>query len=69
MRFADIEHATRTFALTRLRQGDEPTRRALTAAIGKLEHDVGLLRVNLNESAALEEFLLSSLRLWARKNQ
>ena len=66
--FADIEHATRTFALTRLRQGDEPTRRALTAAIGKLEHDVGLLRVNLNESAALEEFLLSSLRLWSRKS-
>jgi len=62
--FADIEHATRTFALARLRQGDEPTRRALTAAIDKLEHDVGLLRLNLNESAALEDFLLGSLRLW-----
>jgi len=65
--FADIEHATRGFALARLRQGDEPTRRALTAAVDKLEHDVGLLRLNLNESAALEEFLLSSLRLWTRK--
>ena len=65
--FADIEHATRGFALTRLRQGDEPTRRALTAAIDKLEHDVGLLRLNLNESAALETFLLGSLRLWTRK--
>ena len=43
------------------------TRRALTAAIDKLEHDVGLLRLNLNESAALEEFLLASLRLWTRK--
>ena len=63
--FADIEHATRTFALARLRQGDEPTRRALTAAIDKLEHDVGLLRLNLNESAALEDFLLGSLRLWS----
>ncbi len=65
--FADIEHATRTFALALLRQGDEPTRRALTAAIDKLEHDVGLLRLNLNESAALEDFLLGSLRLWTRK--
>ena len=65
--FADIEHATRGFALTRLRQGDEPTRRALTAAIDKLEHDVGLLRLNLNESAALETFLLGSLRLWASR--
>ncbi len=65
--FADIEHATRTFALTTLRQGDESTRRALTAAIDKLEHDVGLLRLNLNESAALEDFLLGSLRLWTRK--
>ena len=65
--FADIEHATRTFALARLRQGDEPTRRALTAAIDKLEHDVGLLRLNLNESAALEDFLLGSLRLWTKK--
>lgn len=65
--FADIERATRDFALARLRQGDEPTRRALIAAIDNLEHDVGLLRLNLNESAALEDFLLGSLRLWARK--
>jgi DNA polymerase-3 subunit delta' len=65
--FAEIEQATRGFALARLRQGDEATRRALTAAIDKLEHDVGLLRLNLNEAAALEEFLLSSLRLWTRK--
>ena len=65
--FADIETATRSFALDRLRQGDEPTRRALTAAIDNLEHDVGLLRLNLNESAALEDFLLGSLRLWTRK--
>jgi DNA polymerase-3 subunit delta' len=65
--FSDIEKATRTFALASLRQGDESTRRALTAAIDKLEHDVGLLRLNLNESAALEDFLLGSLRLWTRK--
>lgn len=65
--FAEIEQATRAFALPRLTANDEPTRRALVAAIEKLEHDVGLLRVNLNESAALEDFLLSSLRIWSRR--
>lgn len=65
--FAEIEQATRAFSLPRLTAGDEPTRRALVAAIEKLEHDVGLLRLNLNESAALEDFLLSSLRLWTKR--
>lgn len=65
--FAEVESATRAFALPRLTEGDAPTRRALTAAVGSLEHSAGLLRLNLNESAALEEFLLASLRLWVRK--
>jgi DNA polymerase III subunit delta' len=65
--FVEIEQATRTFALPRLTAGDEATRRSLVAAIEKLEHDVGLLRLNLNESAALENFLLSSLRIWAKR--
>lgn len=66
--FAEIEQATRAFALPRLEGATaEPTRRTLVAAIEQLEHDVGLLRVNLNESAALEHFLLASLRLWARR--
>lgn len=65
--FAEIEAATRAFALPRLVAGDETTRRAFTTAIGKLEHNAGLLRVNLNEAAALEDFLLSSLRLWTKK--
>ena len=65
--FAEIELATRTFALPRLMAGDENTRRALIAAIEKLEHSVGLLRLNLNESAALENFLLSSLRTWSKR--
>jgi DNA polymerase-3 subunit delta' len=65
--FAEIEAATRTFALPRLVAGDDATRRALTAAIDKLEHDVGLLRLNLNEAAALEDFLLASLRLWSKR--
>ncbi|HEY0945938.1 MAG TPA: DNA polymerase III subunit gamma/tau [Opitutaceae bacterium] len=65
--FAEIARATRGFALPRLTQGDEVARRALAAAIEKLEHDVSLLRVNLNEAAALEEFLLASLRIWTRR--
>lgn len=65
--FAEIEQATRTFALPRLTAGDESTRRALVAAIERLEHGVGLLRLNLNESAVLEDFLLSSLRIWAKR--
>ncbi len=65
--FADIERATRNFALPALRQNTGTARRALTGAIDKLEHDVGLLRLNLNESAALEDFLLGSLRLWSAR--
>lgn len=65
--FAEIEQATRTFALASLTAGDESTRRALVAAIERLEHGVSLLRLNLNESAVLEDFLLSSLRIWARR--
>lgn len=65
--FAEIELATRTYALPRLLDGDEVARRAFTAAIGQLEHDAGLLRLNLNEAAALEDFLLSSLRLWTKR--
>ncbi len=65
--FAEIEAATRTFALPRLAAGDERMRRAYPAAIERLEHDVGLLRLNLNESAALEDFLLGSLRLWTQR--
>ncbi len=65
--FAEIETATRTFALPRLAAGDERMRRVYPAAIEKLEHNVGLLRLNLNESAALEDFMLSSLRLWTQR--
>lgn len=66
--FAELEQATRTFALPRLASAAaEPTRRALVAAIAQLEHDVGLLRLNLNEATALEHFLLSSLRIWSKR--
>ncbi|MET0262578.1 MAG: DNA polymerase III subunit gamma/tau [Rariglobus sp.] len=66
--FADIERSTRDFALPALKKNNEVTRRSLTGAVDKLEHVVGLLRLNLNESAALEEFMLSSLRLWTRRS-
>jgi len=65
--FAELEHATRAFAQQKLLEGDATVRRAVVAAIAQLEHDTGLLRLNLNESAALENFLLSSLRIWARR--
>lgn len=65
--FAGIEKATRDFALPRLAAGDAASGRAFTNAIDRLEHAVGLLRLNLNESAALESFLLRSLRLWVKR--
>jgi DNA polymerase-3 subunit delta' len=65
--FAELEHATRAFAQQKLLEGDTTARRAVVAAIAQLEHDTGLLRLNLNESAALENFLLSSLRIWTRR--
>ena len=65
--FSEIAHATRIYALPKLLAGDDVTRRALTAAIDKLEKDTGLLRLNLNEAAALEDFLLTSLRIWTKR--
>ena len=69
--FISLEHATRAFARKATEGHDaEHTRaidRSLVAAIGRLEHSAGLLRLNLNEAAALEDFLLSSLRLWSRR--
>jgi DNA polymerase-3 subunit delta' len=62
---AEIEEATRVHARSRLEAGDEAARRAFTAAIQRLEHGAGLLWVNFNESAAVEDFLLASLRLWS----
>lgn len=64
---AEVERATREFAQPRLAAGDEHVRRALVAAVGELEHHGGLLRLNLNESTALEGFLLASLRIWSRR--
>lgn len=73
--FAEIEHATVAFARPRLVVSDgaagagpsRSARRALTAAVAELERCNALLRLNLSESAALEEFLLTSLRLWTKR--
>jgi DNA polymerase-3 subunit delta' len=65
--FVELEHTTRSFAQSRLAAGDESVRRSLSAAIEKLEHNAGLLRLNLNEAAAFEDFLLGSLRLWSKR--
>lgn len=65
--FVELEHTTRAFAHERLQAGDESIRRSLTDAIEKLEHNASLLRLNLNEAAAFENFLLTSLRLWSRR--
>jgi DNA polymerase-3 subunit delta' len=65
--FVELEHTTRAYAQTRLASGDNTIRHALAAAIEKLEHNAGLLRLNLNEAAAFEDFLLASLRLWSKR--
>ena len=65
--FIELEHTTRAFGQERLKAGDETVRRSLTAAIEKLEHNAGLLRLNLNEAAAFEDFLLASLRIWSKR--
>ncbi|HEY3754728.1 MAG TPA: DNA polymerase III subunit gamma/tau [Opitutaceae bacterium] len=64
--FAEIETATRTYARSQLEQGQAKVRRPFAAAIEDLEHMTRLFRLNLNESAALEAFLLQSLRVWSQ---
>ena len=71
--FIEIEQATRDFAVPLLLAdgaggaNSEKAGRALAGAIERLEHATGLLRLNLNESAALEDFLLASLGIWSRR--
>jgi DNA polymerase-3 subunit delta' len=65
--FASIGGATRAHSVELLRSGDPAGMRALSAANDSLERAAGFLRLNLNESAALEDFLLASLRIWTRR--
>ncbi|HWA10833.1 MAG TPA: DNA polymerase III subunit gamma/tau [Opitutaceae bacterium] len=70
--FAEVEQATRAFALSALgpkaSADDRGIAQSLVSAVERLERDAGLLRLNLNESAALEDFLLASLRIWSRRS-
>jgi DNA polymerase-3 subunit delta' len=65
--FVGLEEATRAHAHGLMASGDRDAGRLLAAAIDGLERSATLLRVNLNESAALEDFLLASLRVWSRR--
>jgi len=65
--FSGIEVATRAHANALAEAGDAGSGRLLAAAVDSLERAAGLLRVNLNDSAALEDFLLASLRIWTRR--
>jgi len=65
----EIEQASRDFALGQPADPSLPARAAkLSRAVADLEKISGLLEVNLKEDAALEYFLLRSLRHWTAKN-
>lgn len=65
----EIERATRDFALENPGDAALATRTArLARAVADLEKTAGLLEVNLKEDAAIEYFLLRSLRHWTGKN-
>ncbi|MDX2109782.1 MAG: DNA polymerase III subunit gamma/tau [Verrucomicrobiota bacterium] len=63
-RFVAIEHATREYAIDEARSGAPLPANPLSMAVTELEKVTGLLDVNLKEEAALEHFLLASLRIW-----
>ena len=65
--FAALGDATRAHYRTQLASGDAAPARQMAAANDSLERAAGFLRFNLNESAALEDFLLASLRIWTRR--
>ncbi len=62
--FAEIEEQTRNAALQSEDTADAGRR--LDSVVQILEKAAGLLELNMQEAAALEHFLLSSLRVWAR---
>jgi DNA polymerase III subunit delta' len=65
--FAGIVEATRAHTQGLVASGERYVGRHFTDSVDALERSAGLLRVNLNESAALEDFLLASLRIWTRR--
>ncbi len=65
--FLEIEAVTHAFARELGQQTRSFPGAALASAVTQLEKCAGLLNVNLKEQAALEYFLLQSLRIWARR--
>ena len=66
--FADVERATGAYAREILVTPEAAIgARAFAETVKHLEHAAGLLRVNFNDTAALELFLLKTLRAWTRK--
>jgi len=64
--FGAIETRLRAFFLNQVTT-NASSARAFTRSVDELERIAGLLRVNLNETAALESFFLGTLRAWGRK--
>jgi DNA polymerase-3 subunit delta' len=62
---AQIEFATRAFVAGQA-ESAAVLRPPFIGAIRKLEECAGLLRANLSTTAALEEYFLTALRLWAQ---
>ncbi|MGF1483341.1 MAG: DNA polymerase III subunit gamma/tau [Opitutales bacterium] len=62
----EIENATRSAALQDLEpENAEATARKLSRVVEELEGVARLLELNLNAQAALEHFLLRSVKIWA----
>jgi DNA polymerase-3 subunit delta' len=67
--YAGIESATHLYLREQLIHAPEESSRLVPALIrvtSELEKIAGLLEINLNEAAALEHFLLQSLRIYSR---
>lgn len=65
--FAAIEEATAEHYRGLLGAPEASAGRLAAAATDSLERVAGLLRVNMNDATALEDFLLASLRIWTRR--
>ncbi len=61
----ELELHTRSFAFRNKAALGPSSINRMADAIEELEHVVRLLEVNLHEGAALEKFLLASLRIWS----
>ncbi len=61
----ELETHTRNFAIRDEEPHNPSLLNRMSSAIEELEHSVRLLEVRLNEGAALEKFLLASLRIWS----